>query len=79
MIIQSLQYLPNLEKLNINLVGSKANDQTLKTILNVVFKKKLKEFGILFAYSEIMTPNFMDLILSNVDSLKGVKKLFFSN
>ncbi|CAD8054099.1 unnamed protein product [Paramecium sonneborni] len=78
-IISAIQYLPKLEKFKINLIGSTANEQTLKLILKIVSQKKLTEFGISFGYSQILSDDFIKQINQFKEQLKGIPKIYISN
>ncbi|CAD8140411.1 unnamed protein product [Paramecium octaurelia] len=78
-IISAMQYLPRLEKVKINLIGSNANDQTLRLILKIITSKNLTEFGISFGYSQILSDEFIRQINQFKEQLKGISKIYISN
>ncbi|CAK92525.1 unnamed protein product (macronuclear) [Paramecium tetraurelia] len=78
-IISAMQYLPRLEKVKINLIGSNANDSTLRLILKIITSKSLSEFGISFGYSQILSDEFIRQINQFKEQLKGIQKIYISN
>ncbi|CAD8046722.1 unnamed protein product [Paramecium primaurelia] len=78
-IIIAIQYLPRLEKVKINLIGSNANEQTLRLILKIICNKNLTEFGISFGYSQILSDEFIRQINQFKELLKGISKIYISN